>query len=253
MSLFTSKRPPDRAQVHAMLKALTQDLVRVLGDELVSLILHGDIVKRQNQRSIVGPVNVMLVLRQISCQQLDLISPVIAKAEKTIPLGLMTLTLEDIQTSCDVFPIKFHDMQHFHRLLAGRDVLSELEVSDANLRLRCEQQLKNLTIRLRATYLRRNKSDTELVNTLCEATNNFLRDISACVFLKTGIVPENEHDLVSDFGEQFEIEMGVMQDVLRIWNAENVTATQEIRNIFDRFMKLVHDSATAADEIEASA
>lgn len=252
MKLFAAKGPPDRAQIDQTLKVLTADLVTALGDDLVSLILYGDFVKESGFPVATGPINLMLVLQQISCQRLDRVSPLIAKAERTIPLATMTVTAEDIETSCDVFPIKFHDMQRYHRLLAGKDVLSNLEIADDFLRLRCEQQLKNLMIRLRATYLHRNQSDSALVETLCEASNSFLRDISACLFLKTGIVPEDECDLSEDFGREFEIDVSVMTEMLRLRDTRSVPDSKELRRVFDQFMKLVHDAALSIDEMESS-
>ena len=144
MKLFASTRPPDQIQISETLESFKTNLVTTLGDDLIALIAYGDFVKERSFPVASGPINLMLVLRQISCEHLDRVSPLIESAEKLIPLATMTLTEEDIKSSCDVFPIKFHDMQRFHRLLAGRDVLSDLEIRDDFLRLRCEQQLKNL-------------------------------------------------------------------------------------------------------------
>jgi hypothetical protein len=252
MKLFAAKGPPDRVPIDQALGKLTEELVEELGDDLVAVIQYGDFIKESGFRVPTGPVNLMLVLRQISCQRLDKVAPLIARAERTIPLATMTLTEEDILTSCDVFPIKFHDMQRFHRLLAGRDVLSSLDITDDFLRLRCEQQLKNLMIRLRATYLHRNHSDSALVDTLCEAANHFLRDIAACMFLKTGIVPEDEHDLSEVFGREFEIDVSVMTEMLRLRDTRTIPNSQELRRVFDLFMKLVHDAAISVDEMESS-
>ncbi|MAI32675.1 MAG: hypothetical protein CMM07_13510 [Rhodopirellula sp.] len=252
MKLFQTQRLPDRARVQSALQTLKTDLSRSLEDDLISLILYGDFIKEMGFRVATGPVNVMLVLRHISCQRLDKISPVIRKAEKAFPLAIMTLTEEDIKTSCDVFPVKFHDMQRFHRLLAGRDVLSDLAISDDNLRLRCEQQLKNLMIRLRAAYLRRNKGEQELSGILSEAANHFLRDTAACLFLKTGVAPEDESDLSEDFGQHFKIDVSVMQDLLQLRDRQTPPRSQELTDLFDRFMKLVHDAAIAVDALEAN-
>ena len=101
MKLFQTQRLPDRARVQSALQTLKTDLSRSLEDDLISLILYGDFIKEMGFRVATGPVNVMLVLRHISCQRLDKISPVIRKAEKAFPLAIMTLTEEDIKTSCD--------------------------------------------------------------------------------------------------------------------------------------------------------
>ncbi|MGI9473238.1 MAG: hypothetical protein ACR2NZ_16980 [Rubripirellula sp.] len=251
MKLFASKRSHDPAHVRDVMNQLGRALAQTLGDDLESLIMYGDFVKGKGFKPSEGIVNVLLVLRQISCQQLDRIRPAMAEAEKQISLASMTVTHEDIVSSCDVFPIKFHDMQRHHRLIVGRDVLSDLVISDDHLRLRCEQQLKNLMIRLRSTYLHRSQRDSDLLDTLCEAANHFLRDVQACLFVKTGVVPEDESDMAESFAKEFGIDASVMSDMLALRDRGSVPEGKDLREIFDRFMKLVHDAAIAVDQMES--
>ena len=173
MKLFTRNPSRDPSRVREVLRQLCDELIDALGADLESIVLYGSFARANQLETEHDTVNVMLVLRSVACHTLDKMASAIARVEREIPLTTMTLTREDLHSSCDVFPIKFHDMQLHHRVLSGEDVLSDLEISDVHLRIRCEQQLKNLMLRLRAIYLHRNQNSSQLLETLLEANRSF--------------------------------------------------------------------------------
>ena len=96
----------------------------------------------------------------ISC--LDKISEALISTKRARQIQLLTLTTSDLNTSTDVFPIKFLDMQQDYEVLSGDDVVKGLEVGRDNLRFRCEQEIKNLMLRLRAMYMQSRKNNEAL-------------------------------------------------------------------------------------------
>jgi predicted nucleotidyltransferase len=250
MKLLTRNPSRDPSRVREVLRQLCDELIDALGADLESIVLYGSFARANELETEHDTVNVMLVLRSVACHTLDKMASAIARVEREIPLTTMTLTREDLHSSCDVFPIKFHDMQLYHRVLSGEDVLSDLEISDVHLRIRCEQQLKNLMLRLRAIYLHRNQNSSQLLETLLEANRSFLQDIHACLVVKTGIVPEDDTDLAAAFGEEFGLDTKVVNEVLGIRVHAAVPKAEDLKRTFDRFMQLVHDSALAVDQME---
>jgi hypothetical protein len=225
-------------------------LVSALGENLAALILFGEYVTPNALDSGRSPVSLMLVLEQIDCGYLDRIVAPIAKAEREIPLATMTVTPEDVRSSCDVFPVKFHYMQMHHRLLFGRDVLSELQISNEHLRLRCEQELKNLLIRLRAMYLHRGQSTKKLFQTLVASLSDLVRNINACLAAKSAIVPEDNDELVATFGAEFGLDVTVITELLQLRRNRQTPGSPDVKRMFDAFMRLVHDAAQAVDQLE---
>ena len=253
MELFTRKPSRDPKRVREVLGKLSAELSEVLGADLVSIILYGSFGRGDKLETEHDVVNLMFVVRRVDCQSLDKIKDPILRAEKEIPLGTMTLTLEDLHSSCDVFPIKFHEMQLHHRVLWGADVLSELGISDDHLRLRCEQELKNLMLRLRAIYLHQSQTSQQLLDTLFDSARILLQGIGACLTVKTGIIPEQHADLTDSFGAEFGIVIRVLHELLSLRESAQVPAAENVKQIFDRFMQLVHDAAAAVDQMEVRA
>ncbi len=253
MEFFARKPSRDPRRIQEVLDQLSAELSEVLGADLVSIILYGSLGRGDKLETEHDVVNLMFVMRRVDCQSLDKIKEPILRAEREIPLGTMTLTLDDLRSSCDVFPIKFHEMQLHHRVLAGADVLSDLEISEDHLRLRCEQELKNLMLRLRAIYLHQSQTSQQLLDTLFDSVRILLQGIGACLTVKTGIIPEQHGDLIDSFGAEFGIDIRVLQELLSLRESAQVPAAEDVKQIFDQFMQLVHDAAVAVDQMEARA
>lgn len=252
MKFFTRQRPHDSAQIVKMLHVLRDALTAELGDELKSLIVFGDLIKSKQFDATHGKVNLMIVLIQIDCDLLDRIADSISQFEKQIPLATMILTHEDITSSCDVFPVKFHNIKEYHALLYGEDVISDLVISDEHLRLRCEQELKNIMIRLRTFYLHRRQHPEQLVQTLLETATAFLNNVNACLLVKTGLVPEEDSEALNEFSDEFHIDVAVVRKILEFRTLPQTPASAELKQVYNDFMSLIHETTQVVDQMEAT-
>ena len=253
MKLFARTPSRDPNRIREGLQELCDELTARLGDQLESIVLYGSFARFGELETEYDSVNLMFVVRDVESRTLDQMSAAVVRAERDIPLTTMTLTWEDLRSSCDVFPIKFHHMQTHHAVLSGDDLLADLQISDEHLRLRCEQQLKNLMLRLRAAYIHHNQSSRQLQATLLEANRSFLQDMEACLFVRTGIVPESADDLSETFGIEFGLDAKVVDEVRELRGSSGVRSVEELKGLFDRLMKLVHDAALAVDRMETQA
>ena len=129
----------------ADIQSFSSSLEVGLAENLVSVVLYGGIVKNDFIKET-DRVKIMIVLKEVSVSCLDTISEALISTKRARQIQLLTLTTSDLNTSTDVFPIKFLDMQQDYEVLAGDDVVKGLEVSRDNLRFRCEQEIKNLML-----------------------------------------------------------------------------------------------------------
>jgi hypothetical protein len=74
----------------------------------------------------------------------------------------LLLTLDEITHASDVFPTKFLAIQRQRVLLLGADPFVGLEVSREHVRIRVEQELRNLSLRLRRRFLARHDDASAL-------------------------------------------------------------------------------------------
>lgn len=128
------------------------ELERAAGDNLVGLLLYGGL-SRGRYRPGRSDVNVAVILRDASSFALSAIAPSLKHAFLALRLEPFVVTATEIRRSADVFPTKFLDIQRHHLLLCGEDPFQGLVISREHLRLRVEQELRNLSLRLRRRYL----------------------------------------------------------------------------------------------------
>jgi hypothetical protein len=138
--------------VATALGACCEDLVRAGGPALQGLLLYGS-AARGRYRPGGSDVNVVVVLREASPEALDRLAPALQRGRRSVALEPFLITADEVPRAADVFPTKFQDIAAHHVLLHGEDPFSALVVPHAHLRLRVEQELRNLCHRLRRTYV----------------------------------------------------------------------------------------------------
>ncbi len=160
--MTSTTHPPARPvpeDLAAAARAWAAGLVAASSEGFRSLYVYG---------SALGPgfdaaasdVNLLLVVDALPFERLAALAAAAAKLPapgqgkagyRFTPLTLTAATLRD---SADVFPIDFLDLRERRGLLAGDDVLADLEVPLVNLRHQCEYELRSRFIGLRQAFLR---------------------------------------------------------------------------------------------------
>lgn len=152
-------------EVMAALARYRQQIREVAANALVSLTLYGGVVRGryEPQRS---DINVLLVLQEITNEMLDRLAPVLRAAWREIRLEPFLLAWNEVPRAAVLFPTKMLDIQRFHHVLDGQEVLSGLEIRRQDLSLRLEQELRNLGLRLRRRFLAIEQDDAALQRAL---------------------------------------------------------------------------------------
>lgn len=146
----SSAAPLERlpAAVRGHLEELRRSLTRLLGDELVGLLVYGS-AARGEYREGRSDVDLMLVVKEAPRAKLEAIANALQIARYAARIEAMILTAAEIPRAADVFPLLYDDVRREHVLLAGVDPFSDLTISDRHRRLRVEQELREAQIRLR--------------------------------------------------------------------------------------------------------
>jgi hypothetical protein len=236
------------APVREGLERFCHQLENVLGDGLVSLVLYGGLAKNDPYDPRTSDVNVMVVLKEVTVEILDVLAPLVQKGRRAFRLSPMVLTENDLRTSTDVFPIKFLDMQKHHRVLWGQDVLAELPVAREHLRLRCEQEIKNLMLRLRQFYLQRAHLPEAIEGTLNRALASLWASLAVLVELKSGEAPAGHGDVL-EAAEKLGLDTQALQSALALRRGERKPDAAELKQLYDAFMRTVQQAAEIADTL----
>jgi predicted nucleotidyltransferase len=131
-----------------VLNQLVEKLSKTYQERLVSVVLYGSgAVGDHNGRF--SDINVLCVLRAVTPVELRDSAPIVHWWRKLGNPSPLLLSLDEVRTSTDCFPIEFHDMRERHRVLYGEDVVRDLDVDKSYYRAQVEHELRAKLLRLR--------------------------------------------------------------------------------------------------------
>jgi hypothetical protein len=229
------------------LDRFSERIQQALGEHLISVVLYGTSARGEPARDGLQ-VEVMVVVDDVSIEMLDAAALPVQLGRQEFRLAVFFLSEDELHRSTDVFPIKFLQMQRHHRVVSGRDVLSGLQISRRHLRLRCEQEIKNLMLRLHRFYLDQHSLPEQLEMTLIRTVSAFVESLGILVELKTGALPPGV-DAVVAAAADVGLDVEPLKDGLSLMRGTLQPETDELMRLYGAFMKAVHQAAVIVDEL----
>lgn len=136
------------APIRSRLEELAHTLQVQLGPNLVSLLVFGS-AARGGYDSGRSDVDLVLVVKDPRPEVLLTIANTLTVARTAMRFETVILQEDEIHRAADVFPLFYDDIRSCHLLLAGKDAFANLYISDVHRRVRIEQELREVQIRMR--------------------------------------------------------------------------------------------------------
>jgi predicted nucleotidyltransferase len=160
---------------------LVERLTKGFGDRLISVVLYGSAAAGDHHASH-SDLNVLCVLKAVTPAELADAEPVFRWWRGQGNPSPLLLSLEELRTSTDCFPIEFTDIRQTHRILHGEDVVEGMEIDTTFYRAQVEHELRAKLLRLRqkaggvlSTKDMLLKLMTDSVSTFCVLMRHALR------------------------------------------------------------------------------
>lgn len=227
-------------EIHSALREPADQLAKVGGDNLVSLTVANVLLSVAGTES--KAVSVLVVLRSASPEELAAIAEPVRAIGKLATTSPFVVTGSDLRTSTDIFPIRYRNLQHDYQVLAGTDVLADLTFDLEHVRLRCEQELSNVLIRLRNRYVASHTEPKVMAATLQRAAIAFLITLRTAIELQTGLAPEDLDGIVADA----QTALGIEADEISAVREAAAGLIQANRTSIDRVFRLFASAAEKA-------
>jgi predicted nucleotidyltransferase len=210
-----------------------------------SITLYGSAV-REDYRPSKSDINLLVVIEEINVPILNSVLDPVARGRR-YGITPFFITESNLRSSADVFPVKFLHMKESYKVLYGTDILSELEISHNNLRMRCEQEIKNLLLRLRRQYIM--GGGQRISNMMSMTIAGFLETLRATISLAQVELPSRE-DIVDVAARTFELDAEILQKVISLRDLDTELPREEAEQLFDKFMAIVEKVAQIVDQME---
>ena len=225
-----------------------QQVESALGEQLISFVAFGNVARGDSIDPKLPMLHVMIVLKEIRLEDLDEMAKPVRKSRENCGLTVMLLTEDELLSSADVFPVKFLEMKRHHVLLAGRDLLSDLDIPKEHLRLRCEQQLKNLSLKLRTFYLFGSAQPKEMRKILEQTGSAFVDTLRGYLCLKHEDAPLHEIQVAEKAAQEMGWEADTLKAILALKDSSTRINPADLQSLYGRFLK---SAAIAADVLDS--
>jgi predicted nucleotidyltransferase len=154
-----------------ILTGFVGDVRELYGEDLLAVLLYGSAAAGEHVPGR-SDLNVVVVLRRLTPAHLRRAAGHLRRWRRRGFATPLFFDPEILDDSLDVFPIEFLDMQGRHRMLWGPDLLADLVISQGNLRLQCEQELRGKLMKLRQSYVESAHAPGELERVLMAAASS---------------------------------------------------------------------------------
>lgn len=159
------------------------DLKQIHGDNLRSVILYGSAATGEF-KPFESDYNLLVALERITPEDLRNAHSAVREWVRLGHPVPTYFTVSELLDSGDVFPIELHFMERARKVLYGEDVLSDVEISDENLRHQLEYELRSNLLRLRKRYIEVSTSAEKLADLMAASIASFAADFRAVLLLK---------------------------------------------------------------------
>jgi hypothetical protein len=195
-------------------KEFCRGITDAFGPLCRSIVVYGSVARKEYfpERS---DINCMIVLDDASLEALKRVLDAIGRGREGCRVTPFFVTKEDIDTSTDVFPIKFYDMKDAYEVVYGEDYLADLPISDDNLRLELEQEMKILMLELRQFYIQRaKKGGASGAEHLLAYFNSLLYLLKRLLKLQGKDAPQRNEELIKVAAKQYDLDLEFLRRML---------------------------------------
>jgi hypothetical protein len=228
---------------------LVQKLQKAHREQLVSVVLYGSaaVPGAQDRRS---DFNVLCVLRQVTPDELRASEPVFRWWREMKNPAPLLMSLEELNTSADCFPMEFHDIKERHRILVGEDVVKDLEINDRYYRAMVEHELRAKLLRLRQKAGGVLSEKDLLLQLMTDSVSTF------CVVFRHALRLGGEqplfekHEIVSAATRRFGIDASPFLTLLDLREDKIKPREVQAGAVFEQYLLQIQAVITAVDELK---
>jgi predicted nucleotidyltransferase len=231
------------------LKELVDRLTKAYQDRLVSVILYGSAAVGDHHGRF-SDLNVFCVLKQITTRELGESESVFRWwREKGNPAPLLMGT-DEVARSTDCFPIEFRDMKERRRLLAGVDVVADIEIGDSFYRAQVEHELRAKLLRLRQKAGGVLSDKALLLRLMIDSISTFCTLFRHALLL-AGAEPAFEKRRVVDLAaERLGVDPSPFHTLLDLREEKKKPRDVDPPQLFEQYLKQIHVVVDAVDRLE---
>ena len=194
-------------------------------------------------------INSVIVLGQMDLTFLEFLAPLGKTFGKKRIAAPLIMTPEYIDTSLDVFPIEFFNIQQLHLTVYGVDIMADLNIKKSDLRRQCEQELKVKLIGLRQGYISAAGDQKVLARGFAESFSGYMPLFKAIIMLLDKVPPRNNADILSTLEEISGVRTEAFKRVLNQKKQKTRPSIEQLNLVFNDYYTAIEKLGDFTDAL----
>jgi hypothetical protein len=240
-----SHRVKEGMVVAGLLEEFRAEVEKIFGEELVSLTLYGSHAAEEAE-SNGSEVSVLIVVRTLRREALAAYRDIAHRySRRGIPAPPI-FTESFLKESADVFPLEFLGMTERRRVIFGKDVIADLEITTGNLRHQVEFELKGKLVSLRRMYLNA-YGNKEMAALLRETAGSVVSVARGLLLMSNREAPHVKTEILEEIEKRFGVSLPALKQALAARRGEKI-ASGGLEDLVFRYLDEVDRLCSLADE-----
>lgn len=200
---------------------LNEDVVRRLlpfladvfdrgGNEPLCLCLYGSAITRDYAPGR-SDINTLFIYEKLDRHTLENLFPIYWPHMRHLVAAPLLLPRDHLRSAADVQPIQLLDLKLVHRCLFGPDLLEDVRVRRADLRLECEREARRLFLALQRCLIVTGGEPAELREQLRQVARSYLPLFRGILFLLGRRLPTDRVETVLRAGAALQLDTAPVQ------------------------------------------
>lgn len=224
-----------------------REVQELAGANLESLVLYGSAVSGDYEQEF-SNINLLAILKDTTLPKLLVLAPVIRSWTKRHPAPLL-ITRDELERSADVFSIELLDMKRRHRVLAGTDVISQLEIPMRLHRTQLEYELREKLILLRQRLLAHANDEKQIWQLLLRSVSAFATLFRHALIAQGATVPATKRDSVRALAANVAFDASPFDHLLDIREGRADSSQFQVQDLAGRYLAAVEQVTAAVDKM----
>lgn len=214
------------------LENLLNELKNVFDKKLISVFAYGSNACCDADFDI----NLMIVSESLNPEDLNKISKsVICWTKKKNPPPVF-MDKNEWDSSNDVYALEYSDIKENHKILFGEDIITSLCINRNDLRFQCEQEIKNLLMRLRRTYVLHNENPYLLKDAFIPAFKTSMTVFRSIIRLNGENAPQCSKEILKKVAKLVLADVSVYEKIADFKENKQDISKKDVKEIVENLM-----------------
>jgi predicted nucleotidyltransferase len=236
------------AQTQTVIEPFLKDILAKYKEDITSIYITGSVVTKDFHPKY-SDINTVIVVKGIEIPFYDFIASLGKRYGKKHIRAPLIITRDYINRSLEVFPLEFLEMKLIHQLVYGADVLKDIKIEKADIRLQCERELKGKLQHLCQGYIKAMGNKITLTDLFVGSLSGYFPLFRGILFLYDHEIPKERGDVLHAINECCGVDMKVYRNLLEIRSRNFYPPVEALKEIFKNLYRVLDTITKKVDEL----